>query len=70
MYIRIDNKYKYMEATNGRFLKKDNLYTSKVYVPVEEDETLWEEVDCAPEDEIVDSEIVMNELNKLIGSIV
>lgn len=70
MYIRIDNKYKMIQATNGKYLKKGDLYSKEVYVPVEEDETLWEEVDCAPEDEVVDSEIVMNELNKLIGSIV
>lgn len=70
MYIRIDNKYKMIQATNGKYLKKGDLYSKEVYVPVEEDETLWSETECAPEDEVVDPAEVIKEINNIIDGIV
>lgn len=69
MYIRLGIKYKYIEASDNKYLAKGDLYVKNAYIPMEENMSLWREVDCAPENEEVDSQEVMNRLNNLIDSI-
>jgi len=67
MEIKIKNNLKVVTPSDGKMLYNGEFTSEKLYMPIDGDESIWQEIDKPLEDEHIDNEVVINELKRAIN---